>query len=163
MASHERFRSEFDAQLIASTERIRHGVVEAVRNPAAAVSAELADNLSKHLEHWIVRASVTRGFSPKPETIKLLVRSFDFSNSVGMAIQTDVEPIPKQDIPREAYELFLCDLVDHERSLRCAAEKKLGDFTRLVRWLGFKYCSYCERWGWLLWHRCLWAPSGDRE
>lgn len=143
MAFSDRFKTEFDAQLIKSTERIRQAV--RINKGSQTAKAEIADQMATELEKYLIRASVLRGFKPRPETIKLLVRSFDYDFAVGMAIQADVDPAEK--VLPEAYTLFLCDLVEHERLLRRNAEEKLESFERFVRFFGFRWCS-CGEWVW---------------
>lgn len=144
------FQSEFEAQLIKSTEEMRHAV--RINKGPASVRAEVAKTMVDALEKWLLRAAVLRGFKPREETIKLLAQSFDFDFSVGICVQTEVEPVEK--VLPEAYTLFLCDLAEHERRLRLAAEKKLASLGRFIRFFGFRWCTSCGEWIWLR-HRCL--------
>lgn len=149
MAFSDRFKTEFDAQLIKSTERIRQAIRMNKGNQM--VKAEIADQIASELEKWLLRASVLRGFKPRPETVKLLVRSFDFDLSVGVAVQVEVDPAEK--VLPEAYTLFLCDLVEHERAARNEAEFKLKEIMQRIRFFGFRWCSSCADCVWLR-HRC---------
>ena len=169
MEPYNKFRSEFEEALAKEEEFYRHAIqISDVRKKGSAWGL-ICHRVIQELDKWLYSKSVAHGLQWDPEKVEILKQSMDYGYDFGVGIGGEFKPIPADEVTRDAYELFLCELVDdvREEKLALASTNReiLEDFQRVMRplrWIGIRWCSSCHKliWSWWKFHP---SPHARRE